>query len=88
MLQSKFLEEKNKAKELSKMVEALRKKGERDARELEKVNGEHGAMVEAARRLFGIEAMRAMACEEFGAVGEALEELFRVVARQKGRRGH
>lgn len=88
LLQSKLAEERTKVKDLSKMVEAMRKKGERDSKELERVKAEHGSMVEAARRLFSIEAMRAMASEEFGEAGEALDELFAVVAKQKKKKGH
>lgn len=70
-------------KESQKMIDAMRKKQERDGKALERMTTEHGIMLNAATRLFGIEGMRNMASEEFGEAGEALDELLQVVMAQR-----
>ena len=88
-LRAALAEAGRQARDAAKMLEALRRKAERDAKALESVVAQHGAVLEAAERLFCFEGMRAMAGEEFGRVGEAIRELLRVVRAQKAHtKGH
>ena len=84
-LRARLADEARAARSAERMLDALRRKAERDAADLRRVEERRAALVAAAERLLRVDAVRAMACEELGEVGEALDGLLQVVMAQRER---